>query len=120
MKSIPRSLSSFGGLNKIALAESNFRPGKWNIMNTSNKRINMRSLLLGLLLGAATVFCVAAATSAGGHRGWEYKTVAGQVLGNETPLGQAINASVAEGWEFVSASSSVERWGFAVLRREKK
>jgi hypothetical protein len=89
-------------------------------MNTSNKRISIRSLVLGLLLGAATMFCVAAATSAGGLRVWEYKTVAGQVLGADTPLGQAINASVAEGWEFVSASSSVERWGFAVMRREKK
>ncbi len=86
-------------------------------MNTQQTRFDTKSLLLGAALGAVVMFSVAATTTAT-RTTWEYRTVPGQVLGNE--LGQAINASVTEGWEFVSAASSTEQWGFAVMRREKK
>ena len=82
------------------------------------KKIDIRSLVLGALLGMAIVFSVAAANEE--RTVWEYKVVAGTVLGTEGPLDSVINRTVNEGWQFVSASHSTERYGFAVMRREKK
>lgn len=81
-------------------------------------KLDMKSLIAGALLGAVVVFSVAAARSS--RTNLEYKIVAGKVLGNESQLDVAINIEVATGWEFVSANSSTEQWGFAVLRRERK
>ena len=84
------------------------------------KKIDIKSLLLGALLGMATLFSVAAATNA--HPVWEYKVLTGIVWGREAKgnLDDAINNTVAQGWEFVSAAHSTERYGFAVMRREKQ
>ena len=82
------------------------------------KKIDIRSMVLGALLGMAIVFSVAAANE--GRMVWEYKVVSGKVLGTESPLDSVINRSVNEGWEFVSAAHSTEHYGFAVMRREKK
>jgi hypothetical protein len=52
---------------------------------------------------------------------WEYKTITGKVMGNDEPLlSSAISAQARDGWEFVSAGHSVDSWGFALMRREKK
>ena len=82
------------------------------------KKIDIKSMVFGALLGTVIVFSVAAAND--GRAVWEYKVVAGTVLGTEAPLDNVINRSVNEGWEFVSAAHSTERYGFAVMRREKK
>jgi hypothetical protein len=83
-------------------------------------KINIKSLVIGALLGVAIVLSVGAATDA--RTVWEYKIVVGKVLsgGSEDPLEVAINKAVSERWEFVSANHSVERYGFAVMRREKR
>jgi hypothetical protein len=81
-------------------------------------KIDIKSMVLGALLGMAIVLSVAAANES--RTVWEYKVVAGTVLGTEGPLDTVINKSVNEGWQFVSASHSTERYGFAVMRREKK
>ena len=44
----------------------------------------------------------------------------GRVLGGEQNLGDAINATLDQGWEFVSASYAIDQLGFAVMKREKK
>jgi hypothetical protein len=85
------------------------------------KKIDIRSLLIGALLGATIVLSIAAATatSTGSRIVCEYRVVTGSVFQQE--LEKAINSSVAEGWDFVSASGPNEgNWGFAVLKREKK
>jgi hypothetical protein len=84
------------------------------------KKIDIKSLLLGVLLGMATFFSVAAATNV--RAVWEYKVLAGTVFGSESKgtLEDAINNTVSQGWEFVSAAHSTERYGFAVMRREKR
>ncbi len=72
---------------------------------------------MGGLLGVAITLSVAAAT--GNRTVWEYKVVTARAFQDE--LGKAINGSVAEGWDFVSASGpNSGNWGLAVLRREKK
>ena len=49
---------------------------------------------------------------------WEYKVVTASAFRDE--LGKAINSSVGEGWDFVSASGPNDgNWGMAVLRRGK-
>ena len=84
------------------------------------KNIDIKSLALGALLSAVIAFSVAA-TSSTGQKVWEYKTVSGIILATgEKRLDDAINRQIAEGWEYVSASPSGERGGFAVLRREKR
>jgi hypothetical protein len=82
------------------------------------EKIDIKSLALGAVLGAVITFSIAA-TTGGGRTAREYRVVPAKVLQSE--LEKAINASVAEGWEFVSASPlDNKHWGFAVLRREKK
>jgi hypothetical protein len=89
-------------------------------MKTEYRRIDVKSLLLGLLVGASIMLSVAAATTSGNRTNWEYKLVQGKVLGNEGTLENAVNSHTAQGWDFVSASPSTDQYGFAVMRREKK
>lgn len=79
------------------------------------KKFDIRSAVLGALL--AVVIALPVATAIGSRSAWEYKVVTENVYG----LTEAINDSVAEGWEFVSASGpSAGNSGLAVLRRVKK
>lgn len=81
------------------------------------KRFDMKSALIGALLAVTITLSLAAAT--GNRTAWEYKVVTGS--GFHNGLEKSINAGVAEGWDFVSASGpNNENWGIAVLRREKK
>jgi uncharacterized membrane protein YqgA involved in biofilm formation len=89
-------------------------------METENRRIDIKSLLLGALVGASIVLSVAATTTSRNRAIWEYKLVQGAVWGNDATLDNGINSQVAQGWDFVSASHSTEHYGFAVMRREKK
>jgi hypothetical protein len=83
------------------------------------KTIDIKNLVIGALLGASIILSVAAATGTGSRIVWEYKVVTASVFQDE--LGKAINSSVADGWDFVSASGPNDgNWGFAVLKREKK
>lgn len=89
-------------------------------MNAERKRFDIKSMLFGVIAGACVVLSVAAATTSGTRDNWEYKVVQGKVVGNEATLENAINSQTAQGWDLVSASPSVDQYGFAVLRREKK
>jgi hypothetical protein len=80
-------------------------------------RIDLRSLVLGTILGAAIVFSVGAAVEAV-RTGWEYKVVTGRLYQNE--LERAMNAAASDGWELVSASSSPEAYAFAVMKRMRR
>ena len=90
------------------------------------KKLDMKSLTIGALLGTAIFFSVAATTSPRGRTVWEYKTVenyAGSYLdfdGSYLGLDIDINTSIADGWEFVSASGNESGRGFAVLKRKMK
>jgi hypothetical protein len=82
------------------------------------KKVEIRSLLIGAVLAVAVMFAVAATTGTGNKTVWEYKVVTASAFKDE--LGKAINRSVAEGWDVVSASGPNDgNWGMAVLRREK-
>jgi len=83
------------------------------------KKVEIKSLLIGAVLAVVIMFAVAATPRRGNKTVWEYKVVTASAYQDE--LGKAINSSVGEGWDFVSASGpSNENWGMAVLRREKK
>ena len=83
------------------------------------KKVDIESLLIGAVLAVVMMFAVAATTATGNKTVWEYKVVTDSAFQDE--LGKAINKSVGEGWDFVSASGpNSEHWGMAVLRREKK
>ena len=81
------------------------------------KKLDMKSLVLGAMIGGAAVLSLAAATPEK-RTVWEYKVVEGSI--RDERLGPVINNQVAAGWEFVSAGQSSERMGFAVLRREQQ
>ncbi len=88
-------------------------------MNILHKKIEIKSLVISAFIGAVIILSIAAATRPGSRTVWEYKVVMGKAFQEE--LGKAINSSVADGWDFVSASGpNNESWGFAVLKREKK
>jgi hypothetical protein len=80
------------------------------------KRIDLKSFGIGVMLSAASVLTVAAATGAG-RTAVEYRIVAGQVLGGE--LERKLNSSAVEGWELVETVSFREQHGFAVMRRPR-
>lgn len=84
------------------------------------KKFDIRSMVLGALLGMAIIFSVAAAADE--RAVWEYKLVAGTVFGSDSKgqLDDAINTAANQGWQFVSASHSMERYGFAIMRRDKR
>src|SRR5262245_14717403 len=80
-------------------------------------QFDIKSALIGALL--AVVIALSVAAAAGNRSSWEYKVITGK--GYQDELSNAINNSVAAGWEFVSASGpNNENWGLAVLRRERK
>ena len=87
-------------------------------MNTPLKKIEPKSLVIGAFLGAVIVFSIAASAK-GGRPVLEYKVISANV--HQEELGKQINSTVAEGWDFVSASGpNNENWAIAVLKREKK
>jgi hypothetical protein len=82
------------------------------------KFIDIKSLVLGALLGIAVVISIAAAPERG--PGWEYKVVTGAIWGNEPKLDAVINNHVGQGWQFVATSGVGERHGYAVMRRDRE
>ena len=81
------------------------------------KKFDIKSALIGAVLAVVITLSVSAA--AGSRSAREYKVVTGN--GFQAELCKAINSSVAEGWEFVSAfGPNDENWGMAVLRRDRK
>jgi len=83
------------------------------------KKVEIKSLLIGAVLAVVIMFAVATTTGTGNKTVWEYKVVTESAFKDE--LGKAINSSIGEGWDFVSASGPNNgNWGMAVLRREKK
>jgi hypothetical protein len=82
-------------------------------------RAGIKTFASGVLAGATLVFGIGA-TANSASKTWEYKVVQGAVFGNEGMLDGALNANVADGWEFVSASPSLDKYGFAIMRRAKQ
>ena len=88
-------------------------------MDIMKTKIDIKSSVLGAVLGAVIVFSLGAATGGAKSTSWDYKIVPGRISQGE--LEKGINSAVTEGWEFVSVSDmSTEQWAFAVMRREKK
>ena len=76
----------------------------------------IKSLVVGALLGAAVIFTVAAAT---GKPTWDYKIIAGR-LGQtgRPPLAQQLDQAAAEGWD-VDTATSDDGFPVVILRRQK-
>ena len=84
--------------------------------NSMKTKIDIKSVILGALLGAVILLSVGAATIAGHHSTVsEYKAL---VSGGGSFLERDINKTAADGWEVVSTSSYGEQT-LAVLRRPK-
>jgi hypothetical protein len=83
------------------------------------KRIDMRSLVIGALLGAAIVFSVGAVTDAGKRKAWEYRSYTYEGVAVE--LARANNLG-EEGWELVCSapdSGPGSGAGCLISRRKK-
>jgi hypothetical protein len=90
-------------------------------MKSQTKKIDVKSVLLGALVGACFMVGIAAATSPDASSSWEYTVVQGTVIGQPPlSLGNEVNRHVAQGWEYVSASASRDQYGFAVMRRKRE
>jgi len=97
------------------------------------KTIDLRSALVGVVLGVAITCTVAATTDkptpagplgpgpgpAAARGPVEYRVLTASIFQDE--LGKMITAAVGEGWEFVSASGpGGANWAMAVVRRERR
>jgi hypothetical protein len=81
--------------------------------------IDIKSSVLGALIGAMVIFSLGAATGNGRRAAWDYKLIPDKVFQEE--LEKKINIAVSDGWEFVEVSDfSTEQWAFAVMRLEKR
>ena len=82
-------------------------------------KFNLKIFCVGVLAGVIAVLSIGAAADVA-PRQWEYRVVQGAVFGQEGRLEDAMNKSAVDGWEFVSASPSLKRYGFAVMKRQKQ
>jgi hypothetical protein len=85
-------------------------------------QIEIRSLFAGILLGAATVFSIAA-TGNGSATKWEYRFLRQHTLSAIEPkqtLEQAINAAAGDGWEAAGYAADANYGESVLLRRAKK
>ncbi len=89
-------------------------------MKTQNRSVELKSLLLGSLMGACAMLGLGAVTSGGNSAAWEYKVVVGRNGMNGFDLQESINKAAADGWALVSTSSYSEGMPLAVLKKEKK
>ncbi len=80
------------------------------------KNIDVRSLLVGVLLGAVAIIGVAAANNH--NTVWEYKLIGANYSGKGEELRQ-MNAAAEEGWEAIAATAVVDMPVF-LLKRAKK
>ena len=82
------------------------------------RKFDIKSMILGGILGAIIMFSVAAATSAG-RPAWDYKVISGR-LGKTAhpPLAEQLDQAAAGGWEVVSTASD-DGYPFVILRRAK-
>jgi hypothetical protein len=81
-------------------------------------KCDIKSLVLGGLLGAVIMFSIAATT---GKSAWDYKIISGRLRHSgpdHPPLGQQLDQATADGWEVVSTASD-DGYPFVILRRAK-
>ena len=79
------------------------------------KRIDYKSLLIGITVGAAAVFSIAATGTRAVQM--EYKIVEGSVRGGH--LESAMNR-LSDDWEYVDTEAVGDRNGYAIFRRERR
>jgi len=79
-------------------------------------KFDIKSLVIGALLGAVIMFTVAAATA---RATWDYKIISGR-LGQSAhpPLAQQLDQAAAEGWDVVTATSD-DGYPVVILRKQK-
>ena len=80
------------------------------------KKIDLRSAAVGLILGAAAVFGLGAANQE--RRSMEYHVVAAQLFNGD--FQRRVENAAAAGWVLEEANAFNERYGFAVLSRERQ
>ena len=79
------------------------------------KRIDLKSLALGVLLGAAAVLSIAAVHNSSGQL--EFHVVAGAIF--EGSFERNLNKAAATGWKFEQTATFTDRYGYAVMSRPK-
>jgi hypothetical protein len=79
---------------------------------------DIKSMVLGVTLGAIIMFSVAAATSRG-ITTWDYKIISGR-LGKSAhpPLAEQLDQAAAGGWDVVCTASD-DGYPFVILRKTR-
>ena len=80
-------------------------------------KIEIKSFLLGALLGGVLAVSVAAGIAKSQRGAVEYKLVSANAMNGD--LQDAINRAGQDGYEFQSASQCADHWVCAVTKREK-
>ena len=77
------------------------------------KAIDLKSLIIGVCIGAAALFAMGAVPQE--HKPVEYKVVNGDIWNGE--FQKKLNDIALEGWQLQTASNFADRHGFAILTR---
>ena len=82
------------------------------------RKFDIKSMVMGGLLGAILMFSVAAATTE--KASWEYKIISGHLVpyDKQNALGPQLDKAAADGWEVVAPAND-DGFLFLILRRAK-
>ena len=80
------------------------------------KTFDLKSLIIGVLLGTMVAVFTFVATTNVTPQGWEYRVVDGY-KGDDYQ--KKINEAAQDGWEVVGVANDPERRPFAVMKRAK-
>lgn len=82
------------------------------------RKFDIKSMVLGGLLGGILMFSVAATTT--GRTTWEYKIISGHLVpyDKQNALGPQLDQAATDGWEVVAPAND-NGFLFLILRRAK-
>ena len=81
------------------------------------KRFDLKSLSLGMIVGAVAVLGIAAAND-GGATGTEYRVVFGGIF--EGQFQKSLSDAAEQGWKLEESDMFADRHAYAVMSRAKK
>ena len=118
----PPAIRQSSGPNTAIRFTSNLKALIQELMSISSIKNHLATFITGATLGVAITLCIGATARNSGNTAWEYKVVSGEVVGSagSSSLERSLNATAADGWDFVSSSYAADHWAFAVLKRERR
>ena len=81
------------------------------------RRIDLKSLAFGVLLGAGAFFTIAA-SSGTGRTPIEYRVIKGSI--SDEDFQTDLNKAAAQGWQFEDSDTYTDRFAYAIMSRPRR